>query len=251
MVYENVVECTEMLDAAGMGAPGKPNTLWAMVKEIIADRARLNEQLNDLVEHQHYLSLAFSEAEKDRDAAQGRERVLRELLTDARGVIVPAKPEDALYGISWACQVGKRIDAALSQPTTPDPRDNQQAKRPPVICLCGSSRFVAQMAVLGWLMEKEGAIVLGLHLLPPGYPTAVPDHLAEAEGVKEHMDELHLRKIDLADRVFVVNKGGYIGESTSREIAYARAHGKPVGFLEPDCAVAALQPEAGRGEEKK
>ena len=47
------------------------------------------------------------------------------------------------------------------------------------------------------------------------------------------LDALHLRKIDLADRVLVVNPGGYVGESTSREIAYARAAGKPVSFTDP------------------
>jgi hypothetical protein len=47
------------------------------------------------------------------------------------------------------------------------------------------------------------------------------------------LDALHLRKIDLADRVLVVNPGGYIGESTSREIAYAHATGKPISFTEP------------------
>nr|WP_202545435.1 hypothetical protein [Streptomyces sp. SID5606] len=47
---------------------------------------------------------------------------------------------------------------------------------------------------------------------------------------KAALDALHLRKIDLADRVLVVNPGGYIGESTSREIAYAHATGKPVSF---------------------
>lgn len=50
---------------------------------------------------------------------------------------------------------------------------------------------------------------------------------------KAALDALHLRKIDLADRVVVVNPGGYIGESTSREIAYARAAGKPVSFTHP------------------
>lgn len=44
---------------------------------------------------------------------------------------------------------------------------------------------------------------------------------------------LHLRKIDLADRVLVVNPGGYIGETTSREIAYARAVSKPISFTDP------------------
>lgn len=47
------------------------------------------------------------------------------------------------------------------------------------------------------------------------------------------LDALHLRKIDLADRILVVNPGGYIGESTRREIAYAQASGKPVSFTDP------------------
>ena len=49
---------------------------------------------------------------------------------------------------------------------------------------------------------------------------------------KAVLDELHLRKIDLADRVLVVNPGGYVGESTAREIAYARAACKVVGFTD-------------------
>nr|WP_241534101.1 hypothetical protein [Clavibacter michiganensis] len=53
------------------------------------------------------------------------------------------------------------------------------------------------------------------------------------EEQKAVLDALHLRKIDLADRVLVVNPGGYVGESTRREIAYARAAGKPVSFTDP------------------
>jgi hypothetical protein len=107
--------------------------------------------------------------------------------------------------------------------------------RPKVICLCGSTRFVPEMACIMWALERdEGYITLGLHWLPPQYDGAdkAPDHMAEAAGKKEHFDELHLRKIDLADEVLVVNIGGYIGESTTNEIRYARAHGKPVRFLE-------------------
>lgn len=47
------------------------------------------------------------------------------------------------------------------------------------------------------------------------------------------LDALHLRKIDLADRLLVVNPGGYVGASTTREIEYARATGKPVSFTHP------------------
>jgi hypothetical protein len=50
---------------------------------------------------------------------------------------------------------------------------------------------------------------------------------------KAVLDALHLRKIDLADRVLVVNPGGYVGESTRREIDYARAAGKAVSFTDP------------------
>lgn len=57
---------------------------------------------------------------------------------------------------------------------------------------------------------------------------------AVTDDQKAALDELHLRKIDLADRVLVVNPGGYVGESTRREIAYARAAGKPVSFTVPE-----------------
>ncbi|KQZ91209.1 hypothetical protein ASD62_15795 [Phycicoccus sp. Root563] len=50
---------------------------------------------------------------------------------------------------------------------------------------------------------------------------------------KAVLDALHRRKIDLADRVLVVNPGGYVGESTRGEIDYARAAGKPVSFTHP------------------
>ena len=56
----------------------------------------------------------------------------------------------------------------------------------------------------------------------------------EISKVKESLDELHLRKIDLADEVFILNVGGYIGDSTRSELDYARAQGKPVKFLEPE-----------------
>lgn len=106
--------------------------------------------------------------------------------------------------------------------------------RPKIVCLCGSSRFVQEMAVIAWELEKEEAIVLSLHLLPAWYKTRCADHLAEAEGVADRFNDLHLRKIDLADRVMVVNVGGYVGDDTRREIAYCRKIGKPLTFLEPE-----------------
>lgn len=102
--------------------------------------------------------------------------------------------------------------------------------RPRIVCLCGSSRFVDVMAVAAWEIEKRGAICFSLHLLPDWYNPA-PHHQAEVEGVAEAMDELHLRKIDLADEVLVVDVEGYTGDSTRREISYAREHDTPVRWL--------------------
>lgn len=96
-------------------------------------------------------------------------------------------------------------------------RDGQ----PSVFCICGSTRFHDEMADANRQLTLAGAIVVA---------PAVFQHAGDTitDSQKEHLDNLHLRKIDLSDAVFVVDPGGYVGESTSREIAYARSHGKPV-----------------------
>jgi len=108
-------------------------------------------------------------------------------------------------------------------------------ERPKIITLCGSTRFIEHFAVMSWELEKQGAIVLGLHYLPPCYfadGDIVESHLAEHEAVAVHFDELHLRKIDLSDSIYVLNVEGYIGESTQREIKYAEKLGLPISYLE-------------------
>jgi len=109
--------------------------------------------------------------------------------------------------------------------------------KPKVIVLCGSSKFVDVMAVCHWLLERdEGAIGMGLHLLPWWYATkdVIPDHLAEHEGCAEKMDALHLRKIDLADEIFVVDWDNYIGDSTRKEIEYAQKKGIHIRYFSSD-----------------
>jgi len=94
-----------------------------------------------------------------------------------------------------------------------------------VVTLCGSSRFCEVMAVCAWLIERdEEAIAMSLHLLPNWYcKEDIPHHLAEHEGVADAMDALHLKKIDLSDEIFVVNRNGYVGKSTMNEVEYARS----------------------------
>lgn len=106
--------------------------------------------------------------------------------------------------------------------------------RPRIVCLCGSTRFMDAFHAAGWEFTLAGYIVLSVGVAKH---VQTPDggHVAEAlgPGVAEALDELHKRKIDLADEIYVLNPGGYIGESTASEIRYARQRGKGVRFLEP------------------
>lgn len=104
--------------------------------------------------------------------------------------------------------------------------------KPKIVCFCGSTRFAQWFMVERWKLEKQGIITLGINILPDGYFACENHHGAEQEGVKHILDELHLRKIDLADEVVILNVDGYIGESTRRELEYAKAVGKPIKYLE-------------------
>ena len=106
--------------------------------------------------------------------------------------------------------------------------------RPQIVVLCGSTRFMDAFHEAGWNETLAGKIVLSVGVAKH-VPTPDGGHVAEAlgPGVAEALDELHKRKIDLADEVLVLNVGGYVGESTRSEIAYANDHGKSIRFLEP------------------
>jgi len=110
--------------------------------------------------------------------------------------------------------------------------------RPKIVCLCGSTRFYEAFQSANYGLTMQGKIVLSVGFYP--HSSAMHGH---GEGVghdsseKVALDELHKRKIDLADRVFVLNVGGYIGSSTRSEIDYALQVGRPVDYLEPVAAV--------------
>lgn len=93
-----------------------------------------------------------------------------------------------------------------------------------------------ECAVKAWELNKQGIATFYMPTLPNWYPGAQPHHQAEAEGVAENLDNLWLRLIEIADWVFVMNIGGYIGERTAIEIAYARSLGKQIQYeqLRPD-----------------
>ena len=95
-----------------------------------------------------------------------------------------------------------------------------------VITLCGSTRFKEEFMKVQKSLTLEGNIVISVGLF--GHSG---DDEVWTEGTKEMLDDMHKRKIDMADEIYVINPGGYIGTSTRSEIEYAKATGKPVRYL--------------------
>lgn len=97
-----------------------------------------------------------------------------------------------------------------------------------VITLCGSTRFKDEFIETQKRLSLAGNIVISVGLF--GHSG---DKEVWQDGVKEMLDDMHKRKIDMADGIYVINVGGYIGSSTRSEIEYALANGKTVEYLEP------------------
>lgn len=102
-----------------------------------------------------------------------------------------------------------------------------EPKKPTVVCIIGSSRFKDHH-----LGHAQRFTLAGKIVLVAGFFHHV-DRYPITDAQKKQIDELCLRKIDLADEVYVVNINGYIGESTSGAIEYAKELGKPVTYMEP------------------
>ena len=96
-----------------------------------------------------------------------------------------------------------------------------------VITLCGSTRFKDAFMETQKRLTLEGNIVISVGLF--GHSG---DDEVWTDGTKEMLDVMHRAKIDLADEIFVINVGGYIGSSTRSEIEYAKATGKLIRYLE-------------------
>ena len=96
-----------------------------------------------------------------------------------------------------------------------------------VITLCGSTKFKEDFLREQKRLSLEGNIVISVGMFRHSGDSEVWN-----EGVKEMLDDMHKRKIDMADEIYVINKGGYIGESTKSEIEYAIKNNKKVSYME-------------------
>ena len=104
----------------------------------------------------------------------------------------------------------------------------------PVITLCGSTRFKEEFMEMQKKLTLAGNIVISVGLFGHAGDEEVWENMDEGTltRTKEMLDDMHKRKIDMADEIFVINKNGYIGDSTRSEIIYAMEHGKTVKYLE-------------------
>jgi hypothetical protein len=98
--------------------------------------------------------------------------------------------------------------------------------RYPVVTLCGSSKFKDEYIAEAKRLNLEGHLVLTCNLFNHA------DELNVSDDVKTMLDEIHIQKIEMSDGIFVINKDGYVGNSTQNEINYAVSLGKWVKYLE-------------------
>lgn len=104
--------------------------------------------------------------------------------------------------------------------------------KPTVVCLCGSTRFYREFQEANYRFTMGGMIVLSVGFYPHSQKQVHGQAVGCTSEQKVRLDELHKRKIDIADLVFVLNVGGYIGDSTESEIEYAERTDKTVIYFE-------------------
>ena len=103
-----------------------------------------------------------------------------------------------------------------------------------VVTLCGSTKFKDQFIKAQKDLTLKGYIVISVGLFGHSGDQEVWENMDEGTltKTKEMLGDMHKRKIDMADEIFVINVDGYIGDSTKSEIKYAKEHGKVVNYLE-------------------
>lgn len=103
-----------------------------------------------------------------------------------------------------------------------------------VITLCGSTKFKDEFLRVQKELTLKGNIVISVGLFGHSGDNEVWENMDEGTltKTKEMLDDMHKRKIDMADEIFVINVNGYIGESTKSEIEYAKSTGKTISYLE-------------------
>lgn len=155
------------------------------------------------------------------------EQKLRQWITDLRDDADSYDKEDgkATKGYIWAGAIYQEALRILKETDVP-------LWTPTIVCLCGSTRFYAAFQEANYRETMAGNIVLSVGFYPHSSEQAHGETIGITPAQKEALDQLHLRKVAMADEVLILNVDQYIGPSTAGELAYARSLGKTVRFLE-------------------
>lgn len=181
---------------------------------VISEQAkRLSQRLIDT-------DRARRKAELDRDLD------LRNMLANANVDLVREADPAELRALVLSWMLQRTRDAEVLAETLA----KMKAGRPHIVTICGSTRFKDEIHAANARLTLEGNLVISLGVF--GH-TDMPDVDWSTGGtdLKVALDDLHRQKIRLADSIYVCNPGGYVGESTRNEIAYAESLGLPVRYL--------------------
>ena len=94
-----------------------------------------------------------------------------------------------------------------------------------IITICGSLKFTEEIKYYTEKLALEGNCVLGIIYPTEGRRYHTPEEI-------QFLEKGHLKKIDLSDAIYVINKNGYIGDAVKREIEYAKNANKEILYLE-------------------
>lgn len=148
--------------------------------------------------------------------------------------LVPCTACGATIGVPCRGAYGGSMKSSVHTSRREAARSARRAKRdtaPKVVCLCGSTRFFDEFMCAYYRETMAGRIVLSVGFFPHSQKEAHGEEVGCTPEQKLALDDLHKRKIDLADEILVLDVGGYIGESMRSEIAYAALWGKPIRYL--------------------
>ncbi len=164
-----------------------------------------------------------------------REKVYREIIPEGTWSGSPEYLLDLLKKV--AVETMRRLLFELQSPL-PEELAGEEKERPKIVCLCGSTRFwkTFQDASLKETLNGKIVLSIGSAKSADGDDKSFGGYspINEFDEIKKRLDELHKRKIDLADEVLILNVYGYLGESTLSELEYARDHGKQIRWFETD-----------------
>lgn len=176
----------------------------------------------------------------------GQDAKADEARREAEGLLLEGRHDFSRGEYYSRMKIQDWIDKMCAAIRGSEPRAERPAlmgERPRIVCLCGSTRFMEAFQAANLRETIAGRIVLSIGCnTKSDADLMILGELTPA--AKAALDELHKRKIDLADEVLVLNVGGYIGESTRSEIAYAEAHEKPVRYLESRALASSASGEA-------